>query len=218
MDRSHSRPHVSDDNPYSEAQFKTLKYCPAFPERFGSIEDARAFCEAFFAFYNHEHRHSGIGYHTPASVHYGTAAEVRAQRGRDPRGRLRAQPGTVPPLSAAAAEAADRGLDQRAGARRRARFGGARRRGAGPLRRRSKEGVMTIEPMRLDAEDAMELGELLGFIAGWLASERPALGPSLQRYVGNRNFGVEELRTDLRRFEFLLGGGDGRSPFEDDES
>lgn len=80
VDRSHSRPHVSNDNPYSEAGFKTLKYCPAFPERFGSIEDARAFCEAFFSFYNHEHRHSGIGYHTPASVHYGTAQEVRAQR------------------------------------------------------------------------------------------------------------------------------------------
>jgi putative transposase len=78
--RSHSRPHVSNDNPYSEAQFKTLKYCPAFPERFGCIEDARAFCEAFFAYYNHDHRHSGIGYHTPASVHYGTAEEVRAQR------------------------------------------------------------------------------------------------------------------------------------------
>ena len=78
--RSHSRPHVSNDNPYSEAQFKTLKYCPAFPERFGCIQDARAFCEAFFAYYNHEHRHSGIGYHTPASVHYGTAEEVRAQR------------------------------------------------------------------------------------------------------------------------------------------
>jgi len=78
--RSHSRPHVSNDNPYSEAQFKTLKYCPAFPERFGCIEDARAFCEAFFAYYNHDHRHSGIGYHTPASVHYGTAAEVRSQR------------------------------------------------------------------------------------------------------------------------------------------
>jgi putative transposase len=78
--RSHSRPHVSNDNPYSEAQFKTLKYCPAFPERFGCIEDARAFCETFFAHYNHEHRHSGIGYHTPASVHYGTAAEVRQQR------------------------------------------------------------------------------------------------------------------------------------------
>jgi putative transposase len=78
--RSHSRPHVSNDNPFSEAQFKTLKYCPAFPERFGSIADARAFCESFFAYYNHDHRHSGIGYHTPASVHYGTAGEVRAQR------------------------------------------------------------------------------------------------------------------------------------------
>jgi putative transposase len=78
--RTHSRPHVSNDNPFSEAQFKTLKYCPAFPERFGCIEDARVFCERFFAYYNHEHRHSGIGYHTPASVHYGTAAEVRAKR------------------------------------------------------------------------------------------------------------------------------------------
>jgi putative transposase len=78
--RSHSRPHVSNDNPYSEAQFKTLKYCPSFPERFGSIADARAFCETFLNYYNHDHRHSGIGYHTPASVHYGTAAEVRAQR------------------------------------------------------------------------------------------------------------------------------------------
>jgi putative transposase len=78
--RTHSRPHVSNDNPYSESQFKTLKYCPAFPERFGCIEDARAFCETFFAYYNHEHRHSGIGYHTPASVHYGTVNEVRARR------------------------------------------------------------------------------------------------------------------------------------------
>jgi putative transposase len=78
--RSHSRPHVSNDNPFSESQFKTLKYCPAFPERFGCIEDARTFCETFFTYYNHEHRHSGIGYHTPASVHYGTATEVRAQR------------------------------------------------------------------------------------------------------------------------------------------
>jgi len=79
--RSHSQPHVSNDNPYSESQFKTVKYCPTFPERFGSIQDARSFCEALFAYYyNHEHRHSGIGYHTPASVHYGTAAEVPAQR------------------------------------------------------------------------------------------------------------------------------------------
>jgi putative transposase len=78
--RTHSRPHVSNDNPYSEAVNKTLKYCPAFPARFGSIEDARAFCEIFFAYYNHDHRHSGIGLHTAASVHYGTATEIRAQR------------------------------------------------------------------------------------------------------------------------------------------
>src|SRR5215211_1267912 len=78
--RSHSRPHVSNDNPYSEANFRTLKYCPAFPGRFGGIEDARSFCGLFFDHYNHVHRHSGIGLHTPASVHYGTAPEIRAQR------------------------------------------------------------------------------------------------------------------------------------------
>jgi putative transposase len=80
ISRSYSRPHVSNDNPYSESQFKTLKYCPTFPERFGSVEDARAFCQAFFDYYNHDHRHSGIGYHAPASVHYGTAQDVRAKR------------------------------------------------------------------------------------------------------------------------------------------
>jgi putative transposase len=78
--RSHSRPRVSNDNPYSESQFKTLKYCPAFPDRFGSLADARAFGEAFFGYYNHEHRHTGIGLHTPASVHHGTAHQVRALR------------------------------------------------------------------------------------------------------------------------------------------
>jgi putative transposase len=78
--RSHSRPHVSNDNPFSEAAFKTLKYCPSFPERFGCIEDARAFCDEFFNYYNHVHRHSGIGLHTPASVHYGTHVEIREQR------------------------------------------------------------------------------------------------------------------------------------------
>ena len=78
--RSHSRPHVSNDNPFSEAAFKTLKYAPAFPGRFGSVADARAFCEQFFAYYNHEHRHSGIGLHTPASVHFGTAGQVQQQR------------------------------------------------------------------------------------------------------------------------------------------
>src|ERR1700680_1803738 len=65
--KTHSRPHVSDDNPYSEAQFKTLKYRPDFPDRFGSIEDARAHCRHFFHWYNHEHRHSGIGFLAPAA-------------------------------------------------------------------------------------------------------------------------------------------------------
>jgi putative transposase len=78
--RTHSRPHVSNDNPYSESHFKTLKYCPAFPGHFGSIQDARAFCTTFFAYYNHEHRHSALGLHTPASVHYGDAIQIRKQR------------------------------------------------------------------------------------------------------------------------------------------
>jgi len=78
--KSHSRPHVSDDNPYSESQFKTLKYRPEFPERFGCIEDARTHCQAFFAWYNDQHCHSGIGYMTPHSVHYGLAADIRAVR------------------------------------------------------------------------------------------------------------------------------------------
>ena len=80
--RTHSRPHVSDDNPYSEAQFKTLKYCPAFPNRFGSFEDALGFCQRFFAYYNHEHRHSGIGLMTPFAVHNGQAPAIRAARQR----------------------------------------------------------------------------------------------------------------------------------------
>lgn len=67
-------------NPYSEAAFKTLKYAPVFPDRFGSLADARAFCERFFGYYNGEHRHSGIGLHTPSSVHHGTAGAVRAKR------------------------------------------------------------------------------------------------------------------------------------------
>ncbi|GAA2915904.1 IS3 family transposase [Streptosporangium fragile] len=80
IDQSHSRPRVSNDNPYSEAQFKTLKYCPAFPGGFGSIEDANVFCGQFFRYYNTEHRHSGIGMHTPASVHDGSAVEIQARR------------------------------------------------------------------------------------------------------------------------------------------
>ncbi len=78
--KTHSRPHVSDDNPFSESQFKTLKYRPEFPERFGSIQDARAFCQSFFPWYNTEHHHSGIGLLTPEVLHYGRADEVIAQR------------------------------------------------------------------------------------------------------------------------------------------
>ena len=111
--RSHSRPSVSNDNPYSEAQFKTLKYCPAFPGRFGSIADARAFCTAFFDHYNHVHRHSGIGLHTPASVHYGTATEIRAAPSRDPHRRLRRQPRPIPPPTTHPTEASRGRLDQR---------------------------------------------------------------------------------------------------------
>jgi putative transposase len=74
--KTHSRPHVSNDNPYSESQFKTLKYCPQFPERFGSIQDARAFCQHFFAWYNREHHHSGIGLVTPEQLHYGIAEQI----------------------------------------------------------------------------------------------------------------------------------------------
>jgi putative transposase len=80
--KSHSRPHRSNDNPYSEAQFKTLKYRPEFPDRFGCYEDALGFCRRFFAWYNDEHRHSGIGFHTPADVHHGRAEQVRAERAR----------------------------------------------------------------------------------------------------------------------------------------
>ena len=80
--QSHSRPHVSNDNPYSEAQFKTLKYRPGFPARFTSIEAARAHCQEFFLWYNASHRHSGLGLHTAADVHHGTAAAVQASRAR----------------------------------------------------------------------------------------------------------------------------------------
>lgn len=72
--KSHSRPHVSNDNPFSESQFKTMKYRPDFPDRFGSIEHGRAHCGDFFGWYNHEHRHGGLGLLTPHDVHHGRAA------------------------------------------------------------------------------------------------------------------------------------------------
>ena len=78
--KTHSRPQVSNDNPFSESQFKTMKYRPEFPDRFGSVEDARAFGHVFFPWYNDEHHHSALGFMTPAVVHYGRAKGVREKR------------------------------------------------------------------------------------------------------------------------------------------
>ncbi len=78
--KSHSRPYISNDNPFSEAQFKTLKYQPSFPARFGSLEDARAWARPFFDWYNHAHHHSGLGLMTPAAVHLGHAEHLYQQR------------------------------------------------------------------------------------------------------------------------------------------
>jgi transposase InsO family protein len=78
--RSHSRPRVSNDNPFSESWFKTMKYAPVFPDRFGSLQHARAFLDEFVQHYNHEHRHTGIGLHTPADVHYGLAEATTDRR------------------------------------------------------------------------------------------------------------------------------------------
>jgi putative transposase len=107
--RSHNRPYTSTDNPYSEAQFKTLKYRPGFPARFDSIEHARAFCRQFLPWYNGQHRHSGIGLMTPATVHYGQAEQTHARRAEvldaaytaNPERFVRRAP-TPPPVPAAA--------------------------------------------------------------------------------------------------------------------
>jgi putative transposase len=82
VEKSHSRPHVSNDNPFSESQFRTLKYRPVFPSRFGSYEHAHAVCRTLFPWYNNEHHHSGLAYLTPAVVHYGRAGEVLEARHR----------------------------------------------------------------------------------------------------------------------------------------
>jgi putative transposase len=80
--KSHSRPHVSNDNPFSESQFKTMKYRPNFPDRFGSLEHGRSFCGDFFPWYHTEHHHVGLGLFTPHDVHYGLAEATRGQRAR----------------------------------------------------------------------------------------------------------------------------------------
>jgi putative transposase len=78
--KTHSRPYVSNDNPYSESQFKTMKYRPQYPKRFGCIQDARAFAVDFFYWYNEQHRHSGIAFYTPADVHYGRTIQIQQDR------------------------------------------------------------------------------------------------------------------------------------------
>ena len=101
--KSHSRPHTSNDNPFSEAQFKTLKYQPEFPKRFDTIDQARDFCRRFFDWYNRDHHHAGIGLMTPDQVHHGLADAVHAARqvvldeafGRNPERFVRDRP--VPP-------------------------------------------------------------------------------------------------------------------------
>jgi len=78
--KSHSRPYTSDDNPFSEAQFKTMKYRPDYPDRFGGLHHVRTWARPFFRWYNHEHRHTSLGLMTPATVHYGQAAELTLKR------------------------------------------------------------------------------------------------------------------------------------------
>jgi transposase InsO family protein len=78
--RSHNRPHTSNDNPFSESHFKTLKYQPRFPQRFGCVEDAKSFCRGFFDWYNQDHHHAGIGLMTPDQVHYGQTDAVHTAR------------------------------------------------------------------------------------------------------------------------------------------
>jgi putative transposase len=93
---SHSRPQVSDDNPFSEAQFKTLKYRPDFPARFGAYEDAEAFCQRFFPWYNAEHRHGALGLMTPHDIHYGLAAGKWQRRAEVLRAAYQAHPERFP--------------------------------------------------------------------------------------------------------------------------
>jgi putative transposase len=110
--QSHSRPHMSNDNPFSEAQFKTLKYRPDFPKKFGSIEAARAYCQRFFTWYNDVHRHGGLGLHTPTDVHHGHAGAVREQRAVHPVGGLPRASRAVRQQATGAAEAPHKLLDQ----------------------------------------------------------------------------------------------------------
>ena len=118
--KTHSRPYVSNDNPFSEAQFKTMKYRPDFPDRFGSIQHARGHGHVFFPWYNTEHRHSGLGMLTPHEVHYGLAAQRVAAKGPGAGRGVRRPSRALRRGAAASGGGPDRGLDQQAedGARR----------------------------------------------------------------------------------------------------
>ena len=99
---SHSRPRVSNDNPFSESQFKTLKYRPNFPSRFAGYEHAKEFCGEFLPWYNHQHMHSSICYLSPAAVYYGLATQLLDERNRLRRLAGEAHPGPIPAGSAEA--------------------------------------------------------------------------------------------------------------------
>ena len=110
--KTHSRPYVSDDNPYSESQFRTMKYRPDFPDRFGSIQDSRGHSQRFFSWYNNEHRHSGIGLLTPAMVHYGQRSTYLPEASTRARCRIPGAPRTLRPGITQTARYSKGGLDQ----------------------------------------------------------------------------------------------------------
>ena len=110
--KTHSRPYTSNDNPYSESQFRTMKYRPEFPDRFGCLQDSHAFCQRFFPWYNDDHRHSGIGMMTPAMVHFGQAPGHPRKAPDRPRRRLLGPPRSIRPQAAHPAATSQGGLDQ----------------------------------------------------------------------------------------------------------
>jgi hypothetical protein len=116
--KTHSRPYVSDDNPYSESHFRTMKYRPEFPDRFGCIQDSRAFCQQFFQWYNEEHRHSGIGLLAPAVVHFGEAPGCLGPPPTGARFRLPSAPGPLRSAASTTTAFTNGGLDQQAGSAR----------------------------------------------------------------------------------------------------
>ena len=134
--KTHSRPYVSNDNPFSEAQFKTLKYRPEFPDRFGSIEDARGFGHVFFPWYNTEHHHSGLGLLTPHDVHYGLRRAARRRAGP------RCWPRPTPPIPSASS----RGFRVRRRSRPRSGSTSRRRRSPSPIAIPSPRSSRTSRP------------------------------------------------------------------------